>query len=96
VEYELLRLIHCMELNLTGLRKILKEFEKNLGGRVMEQYVSSGGQEPYSQLQQLFRTAVSEMRGKKTFVKIKKKLIQDTFDEVHCLSGVPCKTANRT
>jgi SPX domain protein involved in polyphosphate accumulation len=61
VGYELLRLLQFVELNLTGLRKILKKFEKNLGVRVMEQYVSSRGQGPYSQLQQLFRTAVSQI-----------------------------------
>ncbi|GAQ85466.1 major facilitator superfamily protein [Klebsormidium nitens] len=56
VGYELLRLLRFVKLNLTGLRKIIKKFEKNLGVRVMEQYVASRGQGPYSQLQQLFRT----------------------------------------
>lgn len=64
--YELLRLLQFVELNLTGLRKILKKFEKNLGVRVMEQYVSSRGQGPYSQLQQLFGTAVSQPRKRKS------------------------------
>jgi hypothetical protein len=100
VGYELLRLLQFVELNLTGLRKILKKFEKNLGVRVMEQYVSSRGQGPYSQLQQLFRTAVSQTKKererknneKKGKIENEKekivmfKYIEDTFYKVRCLS----------
>ncbi|KAJ7550770.1 hypothetical protein O6H91_07G117600 [Diphasiastrum complanatum] len=52
---ELLRLLEYVEMNTTGLRKILKKFEKRVGFRLRERYLASRINHPYSQLQQVFR-----------------------------------------
>ncbi|XP_024391930.1 SPX domain-containing membrane protein At4g22990 isoform X3 [Physcomitrium patens] len=53
---ELLQLLNFVELNVTGLRKILKKFDKRVGVRLGGQYIASRSNHPYSQLQQVFRT----------------------------------------
>lgn len=55
IGYDLLQLLHFVELNATGLRKILKKFDKRVGFRLGHQYISSRSNHPYSQLQQVFR-----------------------------------------
>lgn len=55
IGYDLLQLLHFVELNVTGLRKILKKFDKRVGFRLGHQYIASRANHPYSQLQQVFR-----------------------------------------
>jgi hypothetical protein len=55
IGYDLLQLLHFVELNATGIRKILKKFDKRVGFRLGHQYISSRANHPYSQLQQVFR-----------------------------------------
>lgn len=57
---ELLQLLNFVELNVTGLRKILKKFDKRVGVRLGGQYIASRSNHPYSQLQQVFRTIVRD------------------------------------
>ncbi|XP_024536249.1 SPX domain-containing membrane protein At4g22990 [Selaginella moellendorffii] len=52
---ELLKLLNFVEMNTTGLRKILKKFDKRVGFRFREQYLASRINHPYSQLQQVFK-----------------------------------------
>ncbi|KAK1304163.1 hypothetical protein QJS10_CPB11g00602 [Acorus calamus] len=52
---DLLKLLHFVEINATGLRKILKKFDKRCGYRFTDYYVSSRSNHPYSQLQQVFK-----------------------------------------
>jgi SPX domain protein involved in polyphosphate accumulation len=58
VGVELLQLLQFVELNATGLRKILKKFDKRVGFRLGAQYISSRSNHPYSQLQLVFRQVV--------------------------------------
>lgn len=58
VGLELLQLLQFVELNATGIRKILKKFDKRVGFRLGAQYIASRSNHPYSQLQQVFRTVV--------------------------------------
>jgi SPX domain protein involved in polyphosphate accumulation len=58
VGVELLQLLQFVELNATGLRKILKKFDKHVGFRLGAQYISSRSNHPYSQLQLVFRQVV--------------------------------------
>lgn len=55
IGYDLLQLLRFVELNATGIRKILKKFDKRVGFRLGHQYISSRANHPYSQLQQVFR-----------------------------------------
>jgi SPX domain protein involved in polyphosphate accumulation len=55
VGVELLQLLQFVELNATGLRKILKKFDKRVGFRLRAQYIASRSNHPYSQLQLVFR-----------------------------------------
>ncbi|XP_024368342.1 SPX domain-containing membrane protein OsI_21475 [Physcomitrium patens] len=55
IGYDLLQLLEFVELNATGIRKILKKFDKRVGFRLGHQYISSRSNHPYSQLQQVFR-----------------------------------------
>jgi hypothetical protein len=55
VGVELLQLLQFVELNATGLRKILKKFDKRVGFRLGAQYIASRSNHPYSQLQLVFR-----------------------------------------
>ena len=59
VGLDLLQLLHFVELNATGLRKILKKFDKRVGFRLGSQYIASRTNHPFSHLQQVFRTVVS-------------------------------------
>ncbi|GJP40506.1 hypothetical protein CLOM_g182 [Closterium sp. NIES-68] len=52
---ELLQLLQFVELNATGLRKILKKFDRRVGVRLGQRYIASRTLHPYSHLQQIFR-----------------------------------------
>ncbi|CAI9784524.1 unnamed protein product [Fraxinus pennsylvanica] len=52
---ELLKLLFFVEINATGLRKILKKFDKRFGYRFTDYYVKTRANHPYSQLQQVFK-----------------------------------------
>ncbi|RWV84614.1 hypothetical protein GW17_00053659 [Ensete ventricosum] len=47
-----------VDMNATGLRKILKKFDKRYHSRFTDYYVSSRASHPYSQLQQVFKHVV--------------------------------------
>lgn len=52
---ELLQLLQFMEMNATGIRKILKKFDRRVGLHLGEKYLETRTKHPYSQLQQVFR-----------------------------------------
>ncbi|KAL8172507.1 hypothetical protein V2J09_024311 [Rumex salicifolius] len=52
---DLLKLLFFVELNATGLRKILKKFDKRFGYKFTNHYVKTRANHPYSQLQQVFK-----------------------------------------
>eukprot|EP00897_Mesotaenium_endlicherianum_P004815 jgi/Mesen1/4361/ME000022S03653 len=52
---ELLQLLQFVAINATGIRKILKKFDRKVGSRLGEAYITSRTNHPYSQLQQVFR-----------------------------------------
>ncbi|KAJ7562813.1 hypothetical protein O6H91_03G085100 [Diphasiastrum complanatum] len=52
---DLLKLLYFVEVNATGLRKILKKFDKHAGYSISDYYVATRSNHPYSQLQQVFR-----------------------------------------
>lgn len=52
---DLLRLLHFVEMNATGLRKILKKFDKRFGYKFTDYYVKTRANHPYSQLRQVLR-----------------------------------------
>ncbi len=56
---DLLKLLQFVDMNATGLRKILKKFDKHVGYRLTDKYVTSRSNHPYSQLQHIFRHVVS-------------------------------------
>lgn len=56
---DLLKLLQFVDINATGLRKILKKFDKRVGYRLSDEYVATRSNHPYSQLQQMFRHVVS-------------------------------------
>lgn len=55
---DLLRLLHFVEMNATGLRKILKKFDKRFGYKFTDYYVKTRANHPYSQLRQVLRHVV--------------------------------------
>ncbi|KAH9315764.1 hypothetical protein KI387_024391, partial [Taxus chinensis] len=55
VGQELLKLLYFIEINATGLRKILKKFDKRVGYQFTNYYVTSRSNHPYSQLRQVFK-----------------------------------------
>uniref|UniRef100_A0A0D6QSH1 SPX domain-containing protein n=1 Tax=Araucaria cunninghamii TaxID=56994 RepID=A0A0D6QSH1_ARACU len=55
VGQDLLRLLHFVEINAIGLRKILKKFDKRIGYKITDYYVTTRSNHPYSQLQQVFK-----------------------------------------
>lgn len=55
VGLDLIKLLKFVDLNATGIRKILKKFDKRLSYRFTDYYVSSRSNHPYSQLQQVFK-----------------------------------------
>lgn len=56
---DLLKLLFFVDINAIGLRKILKKFDKRLGYRFTDYYVTTRSNHPYSQLQQVFKHVVS-------------------------------------
>nr|XP_024377632.1 SPX domain-containing membrane protein At4g11810-like isoform X3 [Physcomitrium patens] len=52
---DLLALLQFVDLNATGLRKILKKFDKRVGYRLSDEYVATRSNHPFSQLQHIFR-----------------------------------------
>ncbi|KAL6005553.1 hypothetical protein ACLOJK_006120 [Asimina triloba] len=52
---DLLKLLFFVDINAIGLRKILKKFDKRLGYRFTDYYVTTRANHPYSQLQQVFK-----------------------------------------
>lgn len=55
VGLDLIKLLKFVDLNATGIRKILKKFDKRFSYRFTDYYVSSRSNHPYSQLQQVFK-----------------------------------------
>ncbi|KAK8947975.1 hypothetical protein KSP40_PGU004831 [Platanthera guangdongensis] len=55
VARDLEKLLKFVDLNATGIRKILKKFDKRFGYRFTDYYVTSRANHPYSQLQQVFK-----------------------------------------
>lgn len=53
--HDLLKLLRFVDLNATGIRKILKKFDKRFGYRFADYYLTSRANHPYSQLQQVFK-----------------------------------------
>ncbi|CAL9183878.1 unnamed protein product, partial [Musa hybrid cultivar] len=53
--HDLLRLLRFLDLNATGIRKILKKFDKCFGYKFTDYYLSTRSNHPYSQLQQVFK-----------------------------------------
>lgn len=58
VGLDLIKLLKFVDLNATGIRKILKKFDKRFSYRFTDYYVSSRSNHPYSQLQQVFKHVV--------------------------------------
>lgn len=58
VGLDLIKLLKFVDLNATGIRKILKKFDKRFGYRFTDYYVTSRSNHPYSQLQQVFKHVV--------------------------------------
>ncbi|XP_058737279.1 SPX domain-containing membrane protein At4g22990-like isoform X2 [Vicia villosa] len=52
---DLLKLLYFVEMNATGLRKILKKFDKRIGYKFADYYVKTRANHPYSQLRQVLR-----------------------------------------
>ncbi|XP_074563266.1 SPX domain-containing membrane protein OsI_21475-like isoform X1 [Curcuma longa] len=55
VGHDLLKLLRFVEMNATGIRKILKKFDKSFGYKFTDYYISTRSNHPYSQLQQVFK-----------------------------------------
>lgn len=55
VGVDLIKLLKFVDLNATGIRKILKKFDKRFGYRFTDYYVTSRSNHTYSQLQQVFK-----------------------------------------
>lgn len=58
VGQDLVKLLRFVDLNATGIRKILKKFDKRFGYRFTDYYLTSRSNHPYSQLQQVFKQVV--------------------------------------
>jgi SPX domain protein involved in polyphosphate accumulation len=54
----LVKLLRFVDMNATGLRKILKKFDKRFGYKFTDYYVTTRANHPYSQLQQVFKQVV--------------------------------------
>ncbi|KAG8065885.1 hypothetical protein GUJ93_ZPchr0004g38637 [Zizania palustris] len=52
---DLINLLRFVDMNATGIRKILKKFDKRFGYRFTDYYVTTRANHPYSQLQQVFK-----------------------------------------
>lgn len=55
---DLVKLLRFVDMNATGLRKILKKFDKRFGYKFTDYYVTTRANHPYSQLQQVFKQVV--------------------------------------
>ncbi|KAG8059885.1 hypothetical protein GUJ93_ZPchr0002g23011 [Zizania palustris] len=55
VGVDLLKLLRFVDMNATGIRKILKKFDKRFGYKFTDYYVSTRANHPCSQLQQIFK-----------------------------------------
>ncbi|KAM0950273.1 putative SPX domain, major facilitator superfamily, MFS transporter superfamily [Dioscorea sansibarensis] len=55
VGHDLVKLLKFLDLNATGIRKILKKFDKRFGYKFTNYYVSTRSNHPYSQLQGIFK-----------------------------------------
>ncbi|KAG0472726.1 hypothetical protein HPP92_014583 [Vanilla planifolia] len=55
VGHDLLKLLRFLDTNATGIRKILKKFDKRMGYTFTNYYVTTRSNHPYSQLQQVFK-----------------------------------------
>ena len=58
VGQDLLKLLKFVDINATGIRKILKKFDKRFGYRFTDYFVSTRANHPYSQIQQVFKHVV--------------------------------------
>ncbi|XP_062185248.1 SPX domain-containing membrane protein OsI_17046-like isoform X1 [Phragmites australis] len=52
---DLIKLLRFVDMNATGIRKILKKFDKRFGYKFTDYYVTTRANHPYSQLQQVFK-----------------------------------------
>jgi SPX domain protein involved in polyphosphate accumulation len=59
VGQDLIKLLRFIDMNATGIRKILKKFDKRFGSRFTNYYVTTRANHPYSQLQQVFKQVVT-------------------------------------
>uniref|UniRef100_A0A0D9VJH5 SPX domain-containing protein n=1 Tax=Leersia perrieri TaxID=77586 RepID=A0A0D9VJH5_9ORYZ len=55
VGFDLMKLLRFVDMNATGIRKILKKFDKRFGYKFTDYYVSTRANHPCSQLQQIFK-----------------------------------------
>ncbi|KAK3154901.1 hypothetical protein QOZ80_2BG0196400 [Eleusine coracana subsp. coracana] len=55
VGYDLVKLLRFVDMNATGIRKILKKFDKRFQYKFTDYYVSTRANHPYSQLQQIIK-----------------------------------------
>ncbi|AQK45430.1 SPX domain-containing membrane protein [Zea mays] len=55
VGLDLIKLLRFVDVNATGIRKILKKFDKRFGYKFTDYYVTTRANHPYSQLQQVFK-----------------------------------------
>ncbi|CAN6240560.1 unnamed protein product [Urochloa humidicola] len=55
VGFDLIKLLRFVDINATGIRKILKKFDKRFGYKFTDYYVTTRANHPYSQLQQVFK-----------------------------------------
>lgn len=58
VGHDLLKLLRFVDMNATGIRKILKKFDKRFRYKFTDYYVGTRSNHPYSQLQQVFKQVV--------------------------------------
>jgi SPX domain protein involved in polyphosphate accumulation len=58
VGLDLVKLLTFVDMNATGIRKILKKFDKRSGCRFTDYYVSTRANHPFSQLQPIFKQVV--------------------------------------
>jgi SPX domain protein involved in polyphosphate accumulation len=58
VGFDLIKLLRFVDMNATGIRKILKKFDKRFGYKFTDYYVTTRANHPYSQLQQVFKQVV--------------------------------------
>ena len=58
VGLDLVKLLRFVDMNATGIRKILKKFDKRFSYRFTDYYVSTRANHPYSQLQPIFKQVV--------------------------------------